>query len=176
MQDANLLPWRDASSNIRLLAELKGTGSKAQVQELLERVGLRGFGRSPPSALSGGMRQRVALARALALSPKVLLMDEPFAALDEITRQNMSYELVRIWEQAKPTVLFVTHSLQEALFLGDRVIMITPRPARIHQEFVVPFSRPRTMALKADERFLRRAAHMEGQLLSMLGGPTVAGG
>ncbi len=133
-QQAGLLPWRTVASNIELPLKLHGTGAtqrKARSQELLELVGLQDFARSHPDQLSGGMQQRVAIARALAESPKLLLMDEPFGALDEITRERMQNELVRICRETGAAVLFVTHSIPEAVFLSDRVVVMSPRPGRI---------------------------------------------
>jgi NitT/TauT family transport system ATP-binding protein len=171
-QDSSLLPWRDVTDNIRLLLELTGQRGPAvehRVKDLIDLVGLVGFEHAKPAELSGGMRQRVALARALALEPSILLMDEPFGALDEITRHKMGVELTRICQESRPTVLFVTHSLEEALFLGDRVIMLTARPARIWEEVVVDFPRPRKAELRADEKFTRQVATMSARLLTASG-------
>jgi NitT/TauT family transport system ATP-binding protein len=117
-------------------------------------VGLSGFERHYPSELSGGMQQRVNLARALAADPKVLLMDEPFAALDAQTREFMQSELLKIWSQARKTVLFITHQINEAIYLADRVVVMSARPGRVKDVFRVPFGRPRTLSLKRDPRFL----------------------
>ena len=133
-QQAGLLPWRTVASNIELPLKLHGVGAsqrRARSTELLELVGLQDFGRHHPDQLSGGMQQRVAIARALAESPRLLLMDEPFGALDEITRERMQNELVRICRETAAAVLFVTHSIPEAVFLSDRVVVMSPRPGRI---------------------------------------------
>ena len=133
-QQSGLLPWRTVAANVSLPLEVHGADKRARrarVEELLDMVGLSDFAKSYPDQLSGGMQQRVAIARALAESPKLLLMDEPFGALDEITRERMQVELVRICAETGAAVLFVTHSIPEAVFLSDRVVVMTPRPGRI---------------------------------------------
>jgi NitT/TauT family transport system ATP-binding protein len=133
-QQAGLLPWRTVADNIGLPLEVHGAGKRERrqrVEDLLDMVGLDDFARSYPDELSGGMQQRVAIARALAESPRLLLMDEPFGALDEITRERMQTELVRICAETGAAVVFVTHSIPEAVFLSDRVAVMTPRPGRI---------------------------------------------
>src|SRR2546426_12602754 len=122
--------------------------------EFIKLVGLSGFERHYPSELSGGMQQRVNLARALASDPVVLLMDEPFAALDAQTREFMQAELLKIWAKARKTVLFITHQINEAIYLADRVAVMSARPGRVKDVFEVPFGRPRTLTLKRDPRFL----------------------
>ena len=154
-QQPALLPWRSAEENVRLPLDVnRGAGREGMgVPALLDLVGLRAFEAYRPHELSGGMQQRVALARALAIDPPILLMDEPFAALDEITREQMRYELLRIWvaasAQAPKTVLFVTHSVAEAVALSDRVIVMSQRPGRIKATIPIALPRPRSAA---DER------------------------
>jgi NitT/TauT family transport system ATP-binding protein len=145
-QDAALFPWLTVARNVELSLRLRGVGKGARrdrVAELLETVHLRGFAEHRPHELSGGMRQRVALARALAQDPELLLMDEPFGALDAITRDLLHDELERIWSATALTVVFVTHNVREAVRLGDRVVLLTSRPGRVKSEFAVDLPRPR---------------------------------
>jgi NitT/TauT family transport system ATP-binding protein len=157
-QHSSLLPWRSIIGNIRYGMEMQKRFDGAMMQERAERflkmVGLTGFERHYPRELSGGMQQRVNLARALAADPKVLLMDEPFAALDAQTREFMQAELLKIWSQAKKTVLFITHQINEAVYLADRVVVMSARPGRVKDVFPIPFERPRTLSLKRDPKFL----------------------
>src|SRR5687767_2247230 len=157
-QHASLLPWRTIAGNVRYGMELQKRFDAAAMRERVDRfiamVGLTGFERHYPSELSGGMQQRVNLARALASDPAVLLMDEPFAALDAQTRESMQSELLKIWAQARKTVIFITHQINEAIYLADRVAVMSPRPGRVKGVFAVPFERPRPLALKRDPRFL----------------------
>ena len=164
-QDPVLLPWRDVAANIGFLAALAGRKpSVGDVGDLAKLVGLEGFLDRYPHELSGGMRQRVAIARALALDPRLLLMDEPFGALDEITRHKMNTELLRIWGENRKTVIFVTHSLNEAVFLSDRVIVLSTRPGRVVADVRIDLPRPRTDELRYSEASTRYAALLHSHL------------
>ena len=158
-QHSSLLPWRTIAGNVRYGMEIQKRFDTAAMRErtdaFIQLVGLAGFERHYPSELSGGMQQRVNLARALASDPAVLLMDEPFAALDAQTREHMQLELLKIWSQARKTVVFITHQINEAIYLADRVAVMSPRPGRVNGIFPVPFDRPRTLSLKRDPRFLQ---------------------
>src|SRR5436190_7297942 len=157
-QHASLLPWRTIAGNVRYGMELQKRFDEAAMKErtdyFIKLVGLTGFERHFPSELSGGMQQRVNLARALAADPVVLLMDEPFAALDAQTREFMQAELLKIWSKAKKTVVFITHQINEAMYLADRVVVMSARPGRLKAIFDVPFARPRNLSLKREPRFL----------------------
>ena len=155
-QEFGLLPWRTVRNNIELGLELKGVASDARrvtSQRLIEMVGLSGFEGHYPHELSGGMKQRVGLARALATDPDVLLMDEPFAALDAQTRDLMQVELLRIWQEARKTVLFVTHQIDEAIYLSDRVMVMTKRPGRAKKIFPIDLPRPRDYEMRVTPEF-----------------------
>jgi NitT/TauT family transport system ATP-binding protein len=153
-QDDALLPWLSARDNVALAFRAGGRSvDAARVDDLLRRVGVAEFAHARPRELSGGMRQRVALARALVLDPDVLLLDEPFGALDAVTRRRLNLELQRIWSQLGITTLLVTHSVEEAVFLADRVHVMSPRPGRIRHAVEVPFARPRDRSLLTDGRF-----------------------
>ena len=144
-QEANLLPWRRLDGNIRFPFEVKReTPDEPWIAHLMKRVGLAGFERSYPRELSGGMQQRAAIVRALALRPEVLLMDEPFGALDSFTREEMNRLVEEIWLETRTTIVFITHSVEEAVFLSDRVLVLSPRPGRVAAEFDIPLPRPRT--------------------------------
>lgn len=162
-QSDNLLPWRTILANTRLGHELNGTTSADERQRtlaLLKLVGLAGFESHYPSQLSGGMRQRVNLARALAIDPKLLLMDEPFSALDAQTREIMQTELLRIWEQGRKTVLFVTHQIDEAIFLSDQVVVFARNPGRIKEIIDIDLPRPRELAIKRTPGFTKYVDHI----------------
>lgn len=166
-QDAALLPWRTVERNIALPLEALGRDvgpHKARIRDLIALVGLKGYEASLPGELSGGMRQRVAIARALVTEPQVLFMDEPFGALDQILRRQMNIELQRIWAETGATALLVTHGIDEAVFLADRVVVMQSGPGRIVQEVAITFPRPRLPALFAAPEFHRMADQIAGLL------------
>jgi NitT/TauT family transport system ATP-binding protein len=155
-QEFGLLPWRTVTANVELGLELKGIAPARRAEratELIKLVGLKDFASHYPHELSGGMKQRVGLARALATNPEVLLMDEPFAALDAQTRDLMQMELLQIWEHTKKTVLFVTHSIEEAAYLSDRVIVMTARPGRTKDILKIALPRPRDYEMRLTPEF-----------------------
>jgi NitT/TauT family transport system ATP-binding protein len=155
-QAALLLKWRRIIDNVLLPAEILGLPMRAareRAQDLLRMVGLEGFERNYPYELSGGMQQRASIARALIHDPKVILMDEPFGALDALTREKMNLELLRIWSQSKKTIIFVTHSIQEAVFLGSQCAVLTAGPARMADHFTIDLPYPRTLDMKTDAAF-----------------------
>ncbi len=156
-QNDSLLPWRTVFANAIIGREVTrsiGPADRKRTVELLKLVGLEGFENYHPRQLSGGMRQRVNLARALAIDPEILLMDEPFAALDAQTREIMQAELLRIWERGQKTVLFVTHQIDEAVFLSDRVVVFARRPGRVQAEVAIALPRPRKLEIKRTSEFV----------------------
>jgi len=153
-QGFSLLPWARVIDNVAFGLEIRGVPKaerEARAERLIEMVGLTGFERRLPGELSGGMQQRVGLARALAVEPQILLMDEPFGALDEQTRRLLQEELLRIWEVTRKTVIFITHSMEEAVLLGDRIVLMSPRPGRIVEIVDVPLARPRASSVDSIE-------------------------
>jgi len=168
-QEFALLPWRTVESNVMLGLELQKKRSPTEMRNVvnhyIQLVGLRGFEHHYPHQLSGGMRQRVGLARALAVNPAILLMDEPFAALDAQTREIMSEELLRIWEEDKKTVLFVTHGIEEAVYLADRIVVMSSQPGRVKEIIRVNLPRPRSLAIKDDPEFVRLRRHIWNLLM-----------
>ena len=155
-QQPLLLKWRRVIDNVLLPAEILGlpmAQSRARARDLLQLVGLKGSEDKFPYELSGGMQQRAAIARALVHDPKLILMDEPFGALDALTREKMNLELLRIWQEAKKTIIFVTHGITEAVFLGTRVVVLTAGPARMADNFHVDLPHPRTLDVKTSEKF-----------------------
>jgi ABC-type nitrate/sulfonate/bicarbonate transport system ATPase subunit len=164
-QEHALLPWRTVTGNLRLPFELAGLGPNSErIAELIALSGLHGFEHARPAELSGGMRQRVAIARALALGPKLLLLDEPFGALDAVTRRRMNFELERIWMESRPTTVMVTHSVEEAVLLADRIVVLTERPGSLRLDVPVPFSRPRSASLMRTPDFHRLADELTASL------------
>jgi NitT/TauT family transport system ATP-binding protein len=163
-QDPALLPWRTALENVTLPLEVGGRRTLPQgaptPRELLKLVGLDGWENTYPHELSGGMRQRVSIARALVSGPKILLMDEPFGALDEITRDRLNEELLRIWQETSTTILFVTHSIYEAVFLGQKVMVMAANPGRVRDIVAIDLPRQRQLRMRETEKFMKIAAHM----------------
>jgi NitT/TauT family transport system ATP-binding protein len=156
-QEANLLPWRNLRQNIRFPFEIKRTKADEQrVDDLLRETGLAGFEHAYPRELSGGMQQRASIVRALAQDPAVLLMDEPFGALDAFTRDEMNLLLLRLWAESGKTIVFVTHNIGEAIFLADRVVVMTPRPGRLARIFEIDLPRPRTVEMTFEPAFIEQ--------------------
>ncbi len=157
-QDANLLPWRTVLDNVLLPLELKGGNKNEQKQEairVLEMVGLKEYLKAFPRQLSGGMKMRVSIARALAAKPKLLLMDEPFAALDEITRQTLQMELLDIWKRENMTIIFVTHNVYETVFLSSRIAVMSARPGRLSSLIDIDLPFPRELSIRTEPRFTK---------------------
>lgn len=166
-QEYSIFPWRTVEENIRLgldLAKVNRREANETVALWVERLGLKGFEKAYPDTLSGGMKQRVSIARALAVDPELLLMDEPFAALDAQLRLVLQEELLSLWQQYQRTVLFVTHSLDEAILLGDRVVVMSARPGRVLADLQVPFGRPRTSDVRGSAEF----GQLEQEIWSIL--------
>lgn len=166
-QEANLFPWLSIEDNIALPLKLRGVDKarrRAKARELCALVGIAGFETSYPRQLSGGMRQRAAIARALSYDPGILLMDEPFGALDAITRDTMNTELQRIWMETRKTIVLVTHSIAEAVFLASRIVLLSPRPGRVQEVIEVPFPRPRDSSIHALPEFQSIVTYLRGKL------------
>ncbi len=170
-----LFDWRTVEGNVRLPLDIMGVRGRERdrrAREMLELVELHDFARHYPRQLSGGMQQRVAIARALAFEPKILLMDEPFGALDEMTRERMNSELLRIWERTKTTIVFVTHSIPEAVFLSSRVIVMSARPGRITNVIDVDLGRPRNEETREQERYFQLVTAVRESLRGRVDGET----
>lgn len=162
-QNAVLFPWRTILDNVLLPAEVQGSDMKqarSRAFELLEMVGLKGFEGKYPSELSGGMQQRAAITRALVCNPSILLMDEPFGALDAMTREQMNLDLQRIWRESGKTIILITHSIPEAVFLGDRVVVMSPRPGRISEIITIDTARPRGLDVMGEPEFGRQTSYI----------------
>ena len=164
-QDANLLPWRNLAKNIELPFELKRRApDRARINMLLERVGLTGFENKFPRELSGGMQQRASIVRSLSVDPSVLLMDEPFGALDAFTRDEMNLLIQEIWMETKKTIAFVTHSISEAIFLADRVAVMSARPGRIAEIYDIDIPRPRSIDIQTQPDFIKRILDIKSRI------------
>ncbi len=166
-QDANLMPWRTVMQNITLPLELQGVEAgtaRARAQDWIELVGLQGFEDAWPADLSGGMAQRVAIARSLIQDPDLLLLDEPFGALDALTREKMGAELLTLWQARRSTVLMVTHSIAEALLLSDRVLVFSPRPGKIELDLKVTLPRPRAEEMRYTQEFGELARRLKAAI------------
>jgi NitT/TauT family transport system ATP-binding protein len=170
-QDANLLPWRSLEKNIDLPFELKRIKpDKARINALLREVGLEGFNNKYPRELSGGMQQRASIVRSLAVNPSVLLMDEPFGALDAFTRDEMNLLIQQIWMETGKTIAFVTHSIPEAIFLADRIVVMSARPGRIASIIDVDIPRPRPVSIQHEPDFIARVLDIKTRIDSQRGG------
>ncbi|MFM7507859.1 MAG: ABC transporter ATP-binding protein [Rubrivivax sp.] len=171
-QEATLMPWASVMANVRLPLDLAGlprAGSEPRVLEVLRLVGLEGFGKALPRELSGGMQMRVSIARGLVTQPNLLLMDEPFGALDEITRNRLDSDLLQLWAAQQLTVMFVTHSIYEAVFLSQRVVVMAARPGRVVDEIVIDEPFPRSAEFRVSTRFAAHAKRLQDALLKASG-------
>ena len=170
-QDPTLMPWSTVTSNVLLpfrIARGIGAAARERAAEAIRAVGLGGFERAYPHQLSGGMRMRVSIARALATEPDLLLLDEPFAALDEITRLALNDDLLRLWERYRPTILFVTHSVFESVYLSTRIAVMTPRPGRIFAEIGVELPQPREHAVRTSAQYAAACDRVSGLLAAAM--------
>ncbi|QDP38999.1 ABC transporter ATP-binding protein [Radiobacillus deserti] len=165
-QSPSLFPWRTILKNVTLAAEIVGENKETEAIHMLERAGLKGYEHVYPHQLSGGMKQRVAFVRSLLSPQSIICLDEPFSALDEFTRLDMQTWLMDLWQEQQKAILFVTHNIDEAIFLSDRVIVLSSKPATVKKEFVIPFSRPRLPNLLLEEKFLS----LKKQIYSELSG------
>ena len=166
-QDPTLLPWKTVLENVLFpirIQKLSLKDYKQRARDLLAMVGLADFAAKKPHQLSGGMKQRAAICRALITDPDLLLMDEPFSALDALTRDELNGALLDIWQRTQKTGVFITHSIREAVFLSDRVIVMDRRPSRIVDDLIIPFQRPRTMAVQDSKEFVEICAHLRGKI------------
>ena len=164
-QDANLLPWRNLEGNINLPFEIKRIPpDRARIRQLLDRVGLTGFENKFPRELSGGMQQRASIVRSLSVNPSVLLMDEPFGALDAFTRDEMNILIQEMWMETRKTIAFVTHSISEAIFLADRVVVMSARPGRITSIYEVDIPRPRPVEIQTRPEFIERVLKIKSRI------------
>lgn len=166
-QEPTLMPWATALANVALPLKLRGMGKRereARAAEALDKVGLKGFERAWPRELSGGMKMRVSLARALVVRPKLLLMDEPFAALDEITRHRLNDDLLELWKQSGVTIVFVTHSVFESVFLSQRIVVMTARPGRVSAELAVTEPYPRSQRFRTSAEYAAWCRHASSRL------------
>lgn len=171
-QQPTLLPWKSVLDNVKVPLRARGLDAKAcdlRARQMLELVKLAGFEKNYPFELSGGMQQRVGIARALIHDPPVVVMDEPFAALDALTREQMSLELQRLWEHSQKTVIFVTHSIHEAAFLSDRVIVLSARPAKVVKDIRIDLPRPRNVETLADSAFTELCNELRSELYAVTG-------
>ncbi|RME84339.1 MAG: ABC transporter ATP-binding protein [Caldilineae bacterium] len=172
-QSATLYDWRTVAKNVQLPLEVMGFSReqrKQRASEMLKLVELEGFENHYPWQLSGGMQQRVSIARALSFNPKLLLMDEPFGALDEMTRERMNLELQRIWDRTQTTIVFVTHSIPEAVFLSSRVVLLSPRPGRITEILDIDLPMPRAWEVREDPHYFELVNHLRDTLRAIEGG------